>query len=542
MQLINTGRFLSVIVLFAATNCTPKKQTRLIDDIAVCGTVQFSNGCSEELDEIISYGIALVHHMTYEKAEAVFDKVIETDRNCFWGPWGKALTYIHPVWKDDLTQRQMVTGLDMSQQALKLASTEKEIAYANAVLAFYNFDKETTKLERLKSFREKWHLAYEANPDDIEAKSFYALGLIGAADPTDTTFADQRKAGELAEDILTVINDHPGGFHYIIHAYDYPGLSTKALQAASLYGTIAPEIPHALHMPSHIYTRLGMWAESIEWNKRSAAASVDTTTTVLLSQQYFHALDYMLYAYLQLGQDNKANQVFADIKRLAVGLELIPATAYALAVAEGRLALERQDWSRAVTLAPLDAGNMSWNDYPEYKALTQFTVALGAARNGSVDIANAALTGLINLRDHVRDPHWVEQINIQSNIINAWIAFARGEKQQAVTLMSLASEMEWATQKHAISPGELLPARELFGDLLLELGRPKEALIQYEMSLQRSPQRLNSLYGAARSAELSKDPSKTAKYYQQFLDLVVDGDDSLIKKQLALGRLKATQV
>ncbi|HEY5826640.1 MAG TPA: hypothetical protein VIT44_19870, partial [Cyclobacteriaceae bacterium] len=317
-----------VVAILLITNiaCSPKKESKLIADIPVCGTVQFSDGCSKELDEIISYGIALVHHMTYVEAETVFDKVIETNSECFWGPWGKALTYIHPVWPDAPTEDQMKAGLAMAQKALTLAKNEKEITYGNAVLAYYSLESAKTKKERLTAFKEKWQLAYSSNTNDMEAKSFYALSLIGIVDPADKSFANQLKAGKLAEEVLQVIADHPGGFHYVIHAYDYPGLSDKALQAANQYGKIAPEIPHALHMPSHIFTRLGMWKESIDWNKRSATAAFDTLKTGTISMHYFHALDYLIYAYLQRGEDNKANQVLEDMKKLVKPFQVNPVT------------------------------------------------------------------------------------------------------------------------------------------------------------------------------------------------------------------------
>jgi tetratricopeptide (TPR) repeat protein len=230
--------------------------------------------------------------------------------------------------------------------------------------------------------------------------------------------------------------------------------------------------------------------------------------------------------------------VLADMKRMATGFDMVPATAYALAAAEGRLALERQDWERAVTIMPLDAGNITWNDYPEYKAQTQFAVALGAARNGSTNIAESALAGLQELKGRIKDPYWADQVDIQTKIVNAWLAFARGSMGEAVQLMSHASEMEWATQKHPITPGELLPARELYGDMLLELDLPKEALVQYEMSLQRSPQRLNSLFGAALAAQLSADEPKAMKYFQQFVQVTSNADETLTKKLIAERYLK----
>jgi len=522
------------ILLITSIACSPQKESAPIAEIPVCGTVQFSDGCSKALDKTIAYGIALVHHMTYTEAEKVFDSVIKTDSGCFWGPWGKALTYIHPVWADVPTEEQMRVGLSMAQKALTLAKSEKELAYGNAVLSYYSLSDEKTKKDRLMAFMEKWKLAYTSNTDDIEAKSFYALSLIGTIDPADKSFVNQLKAGKLAEEVLQIIPDHPGGFHYVIHAYDYPGLSDKALEAANHYGTIAPEIPHALHMPSHIYTRLGMWKESIDWNKRSATAAFDPSATTI-SMHYFHALDYLMYAYLQRGEDGKAHQVLEDMRKLVKPIQVSPVTAYALAATESRLALERQDWKRASELHVPQAADFAWDKFPEFEALTHYAIGLGGARSGAVATTKHELSRLDELQKLTKNEYWIGQIEIQKNILNAWLAYAEGSKKKALDFITLAADQEWATQKHAITPGDLLPARELFGDLLMELNQPKEALLQYEMSLQRNPQRLNSLFGAALAAERLNDSAKSGMYYKQVVELTSYGGVTLEK------RLKATQ-
>jgi len=526
------------ILLITSVACSPQKESAPITEIPVCGTVQFSDGCSKELDKTIAYGIALVHHMTYAEAEKEFDNVIKSDSGCFWGPWGKALTYIHPVWADVPTEEQMRVGLSMAQRALTLAKNEKELAYGNTVLSYYSLPDEKTKKERLMAFMEKWKLAYAANANDIEAKSFYALSLIGTIDPGDKSFANQLKAGKLAEEVLQVIPDHPGGFHYVIHAYDYPGLSDKALEAANHYGTIAPEIPHALHMPSHIYTRLGMWKESIDWNKRSAAAAFDSTAATI-SMHYFHALDYLMYAYLQRGEDTKAYQVLEDMRKLVKPFQVSPVTAYALAATESRLALERQDWKRAAALHVPQAADFAWDKFPEFEALTHYAIGLGGARSGAVATTKHALSRLDELQKITKNEYWIGQIEIQKNVLNAWLAYADGSKEKALDFITRAADQEWATQKHAITPGDLLPARELFGDLLMELNQPKEAMLQYEMSLQRNPQRLNSLLGAAQAAERLSDNTKAKIYYQQIVDLTSYGDATFEKRQRAMLFLKA---
>lgn len=246
---------------------------------------------------------------------------------------------------------------------------------------------------------------------------------------------------------------------------------------------------------------------------------------------YFHALDYLNYAYLQRGEDNKAGQVLADMRNLVGPFQLTPPTAYALAAAESRPALERQDWKRAAALKPMRSADVAWDKFPEYEALTHFAAGLGAARTGSTGIAKKAVTRLGELQGQIKDPYWIGQIEIQKNIVNAWLAFGNGSKKVAVDLLTAAAEQEWATQKHPITPGELLPARELLGDLLLELDRPQDALVHYEMSLQRSPQRLNTLYGAGLSAEMSNEVAKATMYYAEFIQLTADADSTLTGKR-----------
>lgn len=529
----------AVMVLITAVACAPReKQTsRLITDIPVCGTVQFSDGCSEELDPVIAYGIALVHHMTYEEADKIFTSVAQEDETCFWGPWGKALSYIHPLWNDPPSEERLAAGWDLSQKALKLASTEKEFAYGRAVAAYYENGAQKSDKERLKSFNEGWSQAFGANPQDLEAKAFYALSLIAVSDPTDKTFANQLKAGKMAEEVLTEIADHPGAFHYIIHAYDYPGLSDKAIQAANNYGKIAPEIPHALHMPSHIYTRQGMWKESIEWNTRSAAAGLKAPSGGAVSAHYFHAMDYMMYSHLQRGEITKAQEVLKKIQTLTGPFQAHPATAYALAASEGRFYLERMDWKSASKVTLPTNNQFAWEKFPDSQALAAFAMGLGAARNGSVEQANVALNRLDSLKPSIKHPYFAGQVEVQKNIIKARMAFDKGNRKEAIALMQQACDLEWKTEKHPITPGELLPSRELFGEMLIEAKLPKEALEQYEMSLQRSPNRLNSLYGAARAAALSGDHEKAKQYYAKVVALTSESTDIVDVREKAKAKL-----
>ena len=527
-----------VIVFIITTACTQvAKSPELASAIPVCGTVQFSDGCNDEVDVQIAYGIALVHHMTYEEAEGVFTKVIEKTPECFWGHWGKALSYIHPLWNDPPSAERLQSGLELSQRALTFAKNDKEKAYGNALAAYYQNGAQKTDKERLIAFHEGWKVAHESNTKDLEVKAFYALTLIAISDPSDQTFTNQLRAGAIAESIMQEIPDHPAAFHYQIHAYDYPGLSDKALDVANNYGKIAPEIPHALHMPSHIFTRLGMWNQSIDWNTKSAARAFERKVSGGISGQYFHALDYMVYAHLQQGQDEKAKKLIADIKNLSGAFQPHPTTAYTLASVESRYFLERQLWKDAAELT-VQKSDFAWTNFPEYEVMHHFAKGLGAARAGSAKVADEEIKKIEALQQVIKNPYWINQAEIQKKMIAAWTALNKGDKKKAVELMSGASEMEWATQKHPITPGELLPARELFGDMLMALNKPKEALEQYEMSLQRSPRRLNSVLGAASAAEKTGNADKAKTYYEQLMQLTTESDASLPMLQKAKAYLK----
>ena len=497
-----------------------KESSYLSPDI-LCGTVQFSDGCSPELDSLISFGFALIHHMTYEDAEYTFNKVIEKDSDCFWGHWGKAMTYIHPVWPDVPSEKRMQKGYLLSQTALGLAKTEKEKLYGNAILQFYSLE-EKTKKERLVDFEAAWLLASEKLPDDLEARMFYVITTLGTVSPDDKSYKVQIKAGEMAEDALKVIPDHPGGFHYAIHAYDSPPLASQALRVAREYNEIAPEIPHALHMPTHIFTRLGKWQESIDLNLRSAAAAQKFPVNGEISLHYFHALDYLAYSYLQQSEYEKASSVVTDLNNLTGIFQSHPATAYAIGAIRGRLALEYQKWDDASNLSLADQSNFPLDKFPQFEALVYYAKGIGAARSGNIEVAKKSSLKLAELEEKLNkskyNAYWTNQVNIQKRVVEAWETYASGDKKMALGLMIAAADMEDASEKNPVTPGQLLPVREMLGDLYLELGSPNEALLQYERSLEKCPNRFNSIFGAGKSAELSGDKNKANFYYTTLLE------------------------
>jgi tetratricopeptide (TPR) repeat protein len=512
------------ILLFYSISCTDQKvsetqKTYLTPDI-MCGTVQFSDGCSPKLDTLIAFGIALIHHMTYDDAEYNFNKVIEMDPDCFWGYWGKAMTYIHPLWPDIPDEKTLNTGFALSQNALKLAETEKEKLYGAAVASFFEDGLNKSEPERLDAFRVGWKTATDELPDDIEAKMFSVLSMLATVSPTDKSYKVQIEAGALAESVLKIIPDHPAGFHYAIHAYDYPPLAPNAIRVAREYYKLAPEVPHALHMPTHIFTRLGYWQESIDLNLRSAEAAWKMPVDGQLSNHYFHALDYTVYAYLQQSQYEKAKGISDLLDTLHGPYQPLPQIAYSLAAIPGRIALEYQKWKEAANLS-LTHPDFPWKNFPQYEALLYYAKGIGAGRSKNIEVVRQSLVKLEELQNTFTDVesnrYWINQIEIQKKVVSAWEYYVQNEIEKSLTMMTAAADLEDATSKNPVTPGALLPAREMLGDLYMELNNPKDALIQYELSLKNNPNRFNSLYGAGKSAELIGDKEKAAFYFTALL-------------------------
>ena len=472
--------------------------------------------------------------MTYEDAEYTFDKVIELDKDCFWGHWGKAMTYIHPVWPDVPSEERMDRGWFLSQTALNLAKTEKEKLYGTALASYYESGEDLTEYERLISYKKGWKQASEMLPEDIEARLFHVLTRIATVSPDDKSLTEQREAGAIAEKVLEEIPDHPGGYHYAIHAYDYPPLAFDALRVARGYSEIAPEIPHALHMPSHIFTRLGKWDESIEMNLRSAAAALKFPIDGKISGQYFHALDYLVYAYLQNSRYEEAQNIATGLDTLETSFQLHPATAYMLGAIKGRIALEYQSWTDAANISTEYQSKFSWDKFPQYEALVYFAKGIGGGRSSNPDIAKISYEKLddlqISLGNSKSNQYWKNQIEVQKTVVKAWQMYAEKDMEKAKEMMFLAAKLEDATEKSPVTPGELLPVREMLGDLLLELNNPEEALLQYELALEKNPNRFNSLYGAGISAELIGDKNKAKDYFTTMIDL--SGNSDLTRERL----------
>ena len=486
------------------------------------GSVALASSCPPGAHAQLERGLALLHHMNYVRAEEIFQAAGEADPECALAWWGVAMTAVHPLWPDTIPAEKLVAGRALLERAAGAAHrNERESAWIEALAAYYRGER--AERERLASFEEGWAAVHATFPEDAEAAAFHALSLLATADVSDKGYALQIAAGEILETVLERVPSHPGAHHYTIHAYDVPELAERALPVVRRYGDLAPENTHALHMTSHIYTRLGMWPESIEFNRRAAAASEDRVAGGHVSLHHFHAYDYLAYAHLQRADDEAAGEVLEAVRALEPPFQDHSATAYAIAAVPARMALERHDWERAAALELERPDAVAWDQYPYLEAIPAFARALGGARTGRPAEAEAAIAELARLQqaaaalDVAYD--WGVQVAIQKRAAESWLAFESGDVESALAMAREAAQMEATTEKNPVTPGEVLPAAELYGDMLLAAERPGEALAAYRAALVRSPNRLNSLYGAARAAELAGDREAAEGFYRKLLEV-----------------------
>jgi hypothetical protein len=481
------------------------------------GQVHFPVSCGADAQKPFERAVALLHSFWYQEAVKAFTAVIEMDPGCATGYWGIATSLWYPLWEPP-SEAMLKKGWAAIEKAKALGGkTEREREYIAAIEAFYKDSDTLDHRTRALSYEKAMERLYLRHPDDREAAAFYALALNATALPTDKTYANQKKAGEILKRIFAEQPDHPGVAHYIIHSFDYPPLASQALAAARKYGKIAPSVAHANHMPSHIFTRLGLWQESIESNRRAAAAAKEHNEP----HQLLHAMDYIAYAHLQGAQDLEAKRVLDDLNTMGSVQAEAKAIAYAIAAIPARYAIERQRWSEAASLQPRPTR------YTAFEGITYFARAIGSARSGNAADARKDVEKLQSLHDaliEAKQSYWADQVEIQRRAAAAWIAHAEGKNEGALKLIRSAADLEDSTEKDPVTPGPIVPARELLGDLLLELHEPAQALSEFEGSLQASPNRLHGLYGAAKAAELSGDQEKARTYYGKLIALSEHAD------------------
>jgi tetratricopeptide (TPR) repeat protein len=500
-------------------------------DMEKFGTVNFPTSCRSDVSGQFTRAVALLHSFGYEESRRSFESVAQKDPACGMAYWGIAMTYWHPIWAPP-TPDELAHGKAAAKKAEELgAKTERERGYIAAIGTFYRDSEKLDHRSRALAYRSAIEELSRRSPDDHDAAIFYALSLLSTAPPGDPTFANQKKAADILNRVLPLEPNHPGVAHLVIHSFDYPQLAQEALPAARAYAKIAPSSPHALHMPSHIFTRLGLWQESIDSNIASAAAArrlVAERHPGAASFDGLHALDYLEYAYLQVGDQARAQKVLEEAATAKTFDEPSFAAGYALAAIPARWTLERRDWKAAADLE-VPSVSLPWERFPYAPAITHFARALGAARSGQLDRSRAALGELEKIhgglvQSPVPGPYdWGTQVESMRLAAAAWVSYAEGKREDALKLARSAADLEEKAGKHPVTPGWVLPARELLGDMLLESGRPAEALAEYEASLRQAPARFNSLHGAARAAELSKNPDRARELYEKLVAQSVGG-------------------
>lgn len=489
------------------------------------GSVSFAVSCAPTSQPQFERAVAMLHSFWFEQADKAFAEIARVDSTCALAYWGRAMTMMgNPMTRQSPPPERLKAALDLATRARELAgsASHREQMYADAALAFYRDYSASDHLSRMKLQEAAFNALRNAHPEDMEATIFYARTLVANAAPSDQTFAQQIAAADLMQPLFDKYPNHPGLAHYLIHAYDAPPIANRGAKAAQAYAGIAPDAPHALHMPSHIFTRLGHWDESIEANARSARAEPDSNGAV-------HPMDYMVYAYLQQGRQQDAKRVVdravQNPDRFYGGV-----LGYNFAAMPARYALERGAWSDAAAL------KLPVNASPHVRAIAHFARAIGAARSGSAAAAQVEVDSLASLKsqlERMNDTYWPTIVEAQRLAASAWVAFATKDTETAVRLAAAAAALEETVEKHPVTPGPILPARELYGDMLLELGRFPEALAAYEKTLVREPRRLRALHGAVRAAEKAGNSSVADKRRAELRVLVSKADPDVSRRYLS---------
>ena len=487
-------------------------------DDKTLGTVHFETSCKPEAQKLFDRAMLYQHSFWYRASQRVFEEALKADPECGIADWGIALSLL---WNPHVSPpaKNLAEGAAALAMANSIgAKSQRERDYIDALSTMYaDYDKVDHRT-RMQAYVKAMEQLAQRYPDDDEAQIYYALALNTSASQADKTYANQLKGASILEVIAKRQPQHPGVAHYLIHLYDYPPIAEKGLDAARRYAKIAPAASHALHMPSHIFTRVGYWKESIDSNVASQRVAKEASDF----HDQLHAMDYLVYAYLQLGQDAKAKAVIDDMTKVTGFTETFLPGPYALAASPARYAVERGDWKAAAELQvrPSPLANV--------QAITYFARAVGAARSGNPEASKADIAKLAELRDKLRDAkdaYWSEQVDIQRQVATAWVLDAEGKYDDALNAMSAAADAEDKTEKHPVTPGVPKPARELYGVMLLERGHAKEALVAFEATLKKEPNRLGAYAGAAKAAESAGDKAKARDYYEKIV-AIADGADT----------------
>jgi tetratricopeptide (TPR) repeat protein len=513
------------------------------------GRVNFNISCTPEAQKRFNRAVAWLHSFEYEEAEKAFAEVAVADPRCGMSHWGVAMSNYHPLWAPP-TAAELQRGARAAEKAKYIgARTRREQDYIAAVELFYKDYDKLDHRTRASAYGEAMGRLTQRYPSDHEAGVFYALTLIAKGMTAgDKSYASEKEAARILYRVMEREPEHPGVTHYVIHSYDYPALAHLALPAARSYAKIAPASAHARHMPSHIFTRLGLWQDSIQSNLGAKAAAeafaVRNKMTGAWDEQ-LHAMDYLAYAYLQGAQDVQARGVLDELNRLRKVEPQSFKVAYAATAIPARYVLERRRWDEAakLTLHPDALGNFPWQSFSWAAAHIHFARAIGAARSGDAvsarrEVEKLTATGQA-LAEIKGGYNWAKQVEIGRQVAAGWLAHAEGNHEESLRLMRAAAELDDATDKHPVTPGAILPAREQLGELLLELKQPAAALREFEASLLNAPKRFNGLYGAARAATLAGDRKRAEDYYRQLVALCSHADTVRPEMEEAKAYLKA---
>ncbi len=520
------GLFLTLLVFTPARMECAGQHNHAPAELDRMGTVHFEISCSPSVHDEFDLAVATLHSFGYQKSVQLFGDVLTKDQECSMAEWGIAMSHYRQLW-DPPTKDDLRIGLEAAQKGLSMGpKTQREHDYLSAILGFYQNAGTESHRARAKRYETAMESLHSRYPLDNEAAIFYALSLIANASRNDKTYANQKKATQILEPILLQQPGHPGLSHYIIHADDNPALAQHALNAAQHYSQIAPDSPHALHMPSHIFTRLGLWDESIASNLASAASARKQK----LAGDELHALDYLVYAYLQTGRITEGFKLTRQLPVVQPGDAARYAGLYATSSIPARYLIERQQWAAAAALPlPPEASPGDTYASASTRATLYFARALGAIRLGDVKAGHAALQPLVSLRDTLAQSgdDDADQVSIQLKIVTAWIKWAEGDHSAALQEMRRAAAMEEATEKSPVSPGSIAPAPEMLGDMLLLAKQPKLALAAYESALKSTPGRLRAEYDAAVSAQEAGLRPAAEQHYRRLLTNCSHADSDL---------------
>jgi tetratricopeptide (TPR) repeat protein len=520
----------NILLGLRAVNCATAPEP---GDLRGVGKVTFPITCAPEVQSDFARGVALLHSFFYEEARRVFTSVAERDPNCAMAQWGIAMTWWHPIWTPP-TPDEMQAGKAAIEKAMSMkAGSDRERGFITALNTYYNTADSSSPApvgqschgpvgprDRVVAYENAMQQLHDKYPDDFEVQTFYAFAVLstGYATPNDTSLSKQLQAAVIMEKLWKQNANHPGAVHYLIHSYDYPQFAERGLTAAKTYDSIAPWVPHALHMPSHIFTRLGMWDESIAANRASAEASRAYATMRhrdAKEAEELHALDYLAYSYLQEARDSEAKKIVdAAAKVRKTNPELEFSAAYALAAIPTRYAFERNDWGAAANLSIPNVPH--WSSFPFMEALIEYGHALGRAHTGDLEGARKAIARMQELRDATKEPkfdYFKSHLDLQMQAASAWVAATEGNKSEAIDMLRRGADSEDKLGKHPVSPGAFVPIREQLGTLLLEMGKPTEAQREFEAALKIYPGRFRGLYGAAQAAEQAGDKEEANRYY-----------------------------